>query len=68
MIRPAVRLAIPALALALSGCLTHMAAREDSGSLTIPWRESYDAGRRAAAETGRPMLVVLVAGELKDEC
>ena len=68
MIRSAVRFAVPVLALALSGCLTHMPAREDSGSLYIQWLESYDAGCRAAAETGRPMLLVLVAGELKDKC
>ena len=68
MIRSAVRLAIPVLAFALSGCLTHMAAREDSGSLNIRWLESYADGCRAAAETGRPLLVVLVAGELKDKC
>jgi hypothetical protein len=68
MIHSAVRLAIPALALALSGCLTHMAAKEDSGSLGIRWLEDYAAGCRAAAETGRPMLLVLVAGELKDKC
>ena len=53
MIRPAARLVIPALALALSGCLTHMAAREDSGSLSIRWHEDYAAGCRAAAGTGR---------------
>jgi hypothetical protein len=68
MVRSAVRLAIPVLALALSGCLTHVPAREDSGSLNIQWLESYEAGCRSAAETGRPMLVVLVAGELKDKC
>ena len=68
MMRPAARLAIPILALALSGCLTHVPPREDSGSLNIRWLESYAAGCRAAAETGRPLLVVLVAGELKDKC
>jgi hypothetical protein len=62
------RVAIPILALSLSGCLTHMAAKEDSCSLQIGWRESYDAGRRAAAESGRPMLVVMVAGALQDHC
>lgn len=62
------RAAIPILALTLSGCLTHMAAREDSCSLQIGWRESYDAGRRAASETGRPMLLVMVAGALQDHC
>lgn len=60
---------VPALAcLALSGCLTHMAAREDSGSLHIAWLEDFDAARRAASDSGRPILAVLVAGELKDQC
>lgn len=62
------RFALPLLALPLSGCLTHMAAKEDSCSLLIRWVESYDAGRRAAAEAGRPMLLVMVAGELTEHC
>jgi hypothetical protein len=62
------RFALPLLAFSLSGCLTHMAAKEDSGSQQILWLEGYEAGRRAAAETGRPMLVVLVAGALREEC
>jgi hypothetical protein len=62
------RFAVPLLSLSLTGCLTHVAAREDSGSLRIGWQESYDAGRRAAAETQRPMLVVLVAGALQEHC
>lgn len=68
MNRVPIRLALPLLALSLSGCLTHMAAREDSCSMRIGWQESYEAGRRAAAETGRPMLVVMVAGALQDHC
>jgi hypothetical protein len=62
------RRALPLLTLSLTGCLTHVAAREDSASLRIGWHESYDEGRRAAAETQRPLLVVMVAGALQEHC
>lgn len=59
----------PILALALSGCgLAHVPAREDSGSLNIAWLEDYDVAKKAAASSGRPLLAVMVAGELKDKC
>lgn len=62
--------ALPAiLAFALSGCgLAHMAAKEDSGSLNIRWLEDYETARTTAASSARPILAVLVAGELKDKC
>jgi len=57
------------LALALSGCgLAHMPAKEDSGSLSIRWLEDHETARTTAASSGRPILAVLVAGELKDKC
>ena len=68
MIRTLGRLALPLAFAALSGCLSQMAAREDSPSLGISWREDFEAASRAAASEGRPLLVVLVAGELKDKC
>jgi len=62
-------LAIPVLLSAsLAGCLSHIGAKEDSGSLNIAWMEDFDAAQRAAASVGRPILAVLVAGELKDKC
>ena len=63
-------LALPAiLAFALSGCgLANMAAKEDSGSLNIGWLEDFETARSAAASSGRPILAVMVAGELKDKC
>jgi hypothetical protein len=64
-----IRFALPILMCAgLSGCLSHMAAREDSGSLNIRWQENFDAASRAAAASGRPILLVMVAGELRDKC
>ena len=62
-------LALPILLSAtLAGCLSHVAAKEDSGSLNIRWLEDYETARQAAETSGRPMLVVLVAGALKDKC
>jgi hypothetical protein len=64
-----IRFALPVLICAsLSGCLSQMAAREDSGSLGIRWQEDFDAACRAAAACGRPILVVMVAGDLRDKC
>jgi hypothetical protein len=68
MIRSFGRLALPLACAALSGCLSHVAARENSASLGIRWREDFESGRRDAASSSRPLLVVLVAGELKDKC
>jgi hypothetical protein len=53
---------------ALSGCLTHIGPKEDTGSLDIRWREDFAAARRDAASEGRPLLLVMVAGPLKDKC
>lgn len=54
--------------LLLSGCLSQMPAKGDSGSLALRWAEDFDAARRSAATSGRPILTVLAAGELKDKC
>jgi hypothetical protein len=62
------RLALPLALVALSGCLTHIAPKEDTGSRGIRWREDFDAARRDAASVGRPLLLVMVAGPLKDKC
>jgi hypothetical protein len=62
-------LAVPVLlGSSLAGCLSHIGAKEDSGSLNIRWLEDFESARQAAASVGRPILAVLVAGELKDKC
>jgi len=61
-------LALPLLSATLAGCLSHVAAKEDSASLDIRWREDFEAARKTAASEVRPILAVLVAGELKDKC
>lgn len=69
MIRTACRLALPALAsVALSGCLSHMAAKEDSASRNIRWAETFETARGEAASSGRPILAVLVAGAREEHC
>ena len=61
-------LALPLALAALSGCLTHIAPKEDTVSLGIRWREDFEGARHDAASEGRPLLVVMVAGPLKDKC
>jgi hypothetical protein len=68
MMRLLAALTLPLAMATLSGCLTQISSKEDSGALGILWREGYEAGRDEARELGRPMLLVLVAGELKDKC
>ena len=68
MMRMLPRLALPLAAALLSGCLTQIAPKENSGSLGIRWRDDYESARGEALERGRPMLVVMVAGELQDRC
>jgi len=61
-------LALPLALTALSGCLDQVSPSENSGSLGILWREGYEGARDEALELGRPMLVVMVAGALRDKC
>ena len=62
------RLAIPLAFAVLGGCLANVPAKEDSCSLNIRWLEDFESAQKAAAETGRPILAVLVAGALRDHC
>jgi len=63
------RFLLPALlCAALSGCLTHMTAKEDTRCLIVRWRETFDAARVAAAAEGKPILVDMVAGALREKC
>jgi len=68
MTRTLACLSLPLALAALSGCLTRISATENSGSLGIRWREGYEPARDEAVELGRPLLLVMVAGALKDEC
>jgi hypothetical protein len=53
--------------LALAGCLTHVAPRSDE-HLHVRWVDGFETARGIAAETGRPILLVMVAGELREHC
>ena len=68
MMRSLAVLSLPLAMATLSGCLTHIAPREGSGSLRIRWREGYEAARDEAVQRGSPLLLVMVAGELRDRC
>jgi hypothetical protein len=59
---------LPLAMATLSGCLTQIAPPDHSASLGIRWREGYEAARDEALELGRPLLLVMVAGELRDRC
>lgn len=64
-----VRILFPALlCAALSGCLTHMTAKEDTRCLMVRWEDDFDAACRTAAANGKPILVVMVAGALREKC
>ena len=52
----------------LSGCLSNMAAHEDSASLKVRWADNFEAARHAACQSHRPVLVVMAAGDLRDKC
>jgi hypothetical protein len=54
--------------LALAGCLTHMPLDHEAVHLEIPWVEDFQTARGIAAESARPILLVLVAGEILDRC
>ena len=56
------------LPLALAGCLAHMPADPDPVHLHIRWRPGFEEAARQAGESGRPLLVCLVAGDLRESC
>ena len=67
--RPALpRTTAHALTLLLAGCLAHMPADSDPVHLRIRWRAGFEEAAREAAESGRPLLVCLVAGGIRDSC
>lgn len=58
---------LPALLLALSGCVTHVApfTQDYRG---VPWAPSFDAAQAEAASQHKPLLVVLAAGPRDGRC
>jgi hypothetical protein len=56
-----------ALALTLSGCITHLAVRTRD-HLRIAWARDWDDAAARAQREHKPILMVLVAGEINGLC
>jgi hypothetical protein len=59
------RLALASLLLA--GCITHLPVRTRE-HLQIPWAASFDAAQARAAAEHKPLLVLMIAGEIDGLC
>jgi hypothetical protein len=58
---------IAALALVLTGCLTHMPLRTRE-HLSIHWATNWDPAVAEAQASNRPILMCLIAGEIDGPC
>jgi hypothetical protein len=56
------------LPLLAGGCLTHIPPGAGSAYIQIDWQPDFAAAREASANTGRPMLLCLAAGDLHHDC
>ncbi len=68
---PRLRAAWLAIALvggAAGGCLAYVPPRDEPRHRAIDWRPSFEAARADAEASGRPLLVVAVAGERDGRC
>ncbi len=54
-------------ALSVAGCITHLPPRGLT-HLQIHWQPSYDAALAEAGRAHKPLLVLLIAGELAGPC
>jgi hypothetical protein len=59
------RLALASLLLA--GCITHLPVRTRE-HLSIPWARSFDDAARRAADERKPLLVLMIAGQIDGLC
>jgi hypothetical protein len=55
------------LVVAAAGCITHLPPRTTT-HLQVHWQPDYESARRAAERMGKPLLVLLVAGEIAGLC
>ena len=60
-------LSVSLVALLFSGCATHMPPRAHE-HMKIRWAANYDAALAEAGRDRKPLLVVLVAGEIDGPC
>jgi hypothetical protein len=56
------------LAAGASGCLANLPPDPDPVHLQVHWRESAGEAREEAARTGRPMLFLMIGGDLTERC
>lgn len=54
--------------LSSAGCLSHLPASRELAHLNIEWVEDFQTARGIAAEEARPILLVMVAGGIRDLC
>ena len=50
--------------LALTGCLTHIPPNNQLKHMAIHWAPDYEAAQERALSTGKPILLVMAAGEI----
>jgi hypothetical protein len=63
----AMRATLALAALAFTGCITHLPPL-GTRHLDIHWRPGFAAAQAEATATRKPLLVLLVAGELAGPC
>lgn len=55
--------------LLLTGCcLAHRPADSDPRHLAIRWAPDFEAARDLARRDAKPLLVILIAGDLTESC
>ncbi len=57
-----------AVAATASGCLANLPSDRDPVHLQVHWRGTAEAARDDSARTGRPMLFLLIGGDLTERC
>ncbi len=54
--------------LGLAGCLSHIAPDTQPDHLKIGWQTDFETARTIADASHRPILVVMIAGDITDQC
>ncbi len=54
--------------LGLAGCLSHVAPDASPDHLKIGWQTDFEAASATAAASHRPILIVMIAGDITDQC
>jgi len=57
-----------AVAASATGCLANLPPDRDPVHLRVHWRESADAAREDAVRMNRPLLFLLIGGDLTERC